>query len=202
MNSRMLQNAVIATAGWLVVATWATPVIAGAVTGCCVCAGDTCAPGPANCTNNLTSTACTSLCQLQGTALVFGPKSVTACGVTSFVLGGTCGNQCQLPGSPTPTPTATGTVTATPTSTPTATPSVTQTPTNSPGPQENDDVLCADGIDNDDDGRIDCLDADCGAAGACRLKAPLFGPSAGTILIIAGLLGTGLAGLARSRRRR
>ncbi len=27
--------------------------------------------------------------------------------------------------------------------------------------RENDDVLCADGIDNDDDGLIDCQDLDC-----------------------------------------
>jgi len=108
--------------------------------------------------------------------------------------------------TPTRTPTATPTVTPThtPTRTPTDTPTVTpthtstqtptDTPTVQPGLRENSggNQFCSDGIDNDRDALIDCVDPDCASVEPCKVKAPAMSATfmavVGALLAIAGTL--------------
>jgi hypothetical protein len=113
-------------------------------------------------------------------------------------------------GPPTPTPTvppATQTASTTPTRTPTFTPtrtstataSRTQTPTRTPALTEDDDPACRDGIDNDNNGLVDCADPGCAGKRPCLATAPVLSPWF-VALLVGMLAAVGGAGIARLRR--
>ena len=96
-----------------------------------------------------------------------------------------------------PTPSKSPNNTPTATNTPTQTP--TQTPTRTPASNERDGGLgCIDGIDNDNDGLIDCADPDCQDQPPCARIVPTMGPN-GTVVLAVVLSVVGLLGLARLR---
>ncbi|HSP98490.1 MAG TPA: hypothetical protein VL049_14785 [Candidatus Dormibacteraeota bacterium] len=121
----------------------------------------------------------------------------------------------------TPTPTDTPTNTSTPTQTNTPTNSSTPTPTNTPGPNtstptatstdtatvtatptitpqaEVGDALCSDGLDNNLNGLIDCVDPSCHSAAVCLAPAPAMSP----VSMLLGLAALSLIGLLGLRRR-
>jgi len=59
--------------------------------------------------------------------------------------------------------------------------------------------FCQDGMDNDNDGLIDCLDSDCLAADPCGAPAPALSPL-GLGMSVLMLLGAGLLAMVRMRR--
>ena len=153
--------------------------------------------------------ACTpTQCPSAGPAVDGGAASMTSCAGGSGVdlsvdqrglprpIGGFCDiGACELqppaPPSPTPSQTPTQTPTSTPTSTPTRTP--TRTPTSTPTrtaeisslPSESTEVLgCTDGIDNDLDGDIDCLDTDCATSSYCTHQVPVMSAPATFALVL------------------
>lgn len=116
--------------------------------------------------------------------------------------------------TPTPTDTPTtrpDTATPTPTNTPTARPSTeTPTPTNTPTETTTPSVtptitptaevgnaLCSDGIDNNLNGLIDCVDPSCHTAEVCLAPAPALSP----VFLLLGLATLSLIGLLKLRQR-
>ncbi len=95
----------------------------------------------------------------------------------------------------------TNTPTATPTSTPSATPSA--TPSRTPSDQENSagSQACDDGIDNDNNGLVDCADAACNGTAPCGLPAPTTSNRA-LVIIVALLFTVGFFALAPLRSRK
>jgi hypothetical protein len=103
----------------------------------------------------------------------------------------------------TPTVTNTPTMTDTPTTTSTPTGTPTETPTRTPAPFENagGDQFCRDGIDNDNNGLIDCADPACTGVPPCTSAAPLLSPKMLVVMALT-LSVVGVLSVTRVRRRR
>jgi hypothetical protein len=61
------------------------------------------------------------------------------------------------------------------------------------------ETVCDDGIDNNNNGYIDCADVDCESFPGCPHPVPVLSPGVfvGTVVLIAGI---GMAGILRRRR--
>jgi hypothetical protein len=96
--------------------------------------------------------------------------------------------------SPTPsrTPTQTPTITRTPTHT--NTPTQSATPTNTVGNETSNGAnlgACSNGVDDDMDRLIDCVDPDCSTVAPCGAPAPAMSGQAAAVLLVL-MLGAGV----------